>query len=149
MKNLIERLKKMFNRSFSEDEGTLADEIKAMLNEKDTTITEKETRIKELEPLAADGKAYRDDLITKYVSLKAKLGEVTEVPEAQEKVKKVAGNYPMDFLKSEVEVLQERVDEKFPTEAQTKGDERQDKSADGGEKDYTKDNPLTPKKEGK
>jgi hypothetical protein len=147
MKELMDRLKKMFNRTFSED--GVADEIKAMLDEKDATIAEKEKRIKELSPLAEDGKKWRDDLIKRYIASKAKLGEVGETPEAQEGLKKVAGAYPIEFLISECKHLEVRVAEKFPDTAQTKGDERKDKTADGGEKDYSKDNPLTPKKEDK
>ena len=151
MKDFVERLKKMFSRSFSEDEAALADEIKAMIDEKDGVIVEKDKKIVELSPLAADGKAFRDDLTGKYVAAKAKLGEVAETPEAQEKVKTVAAGYPMDFLKSEVDAIQKRVEEKFPADPQTKGDMRRDKSEDGGEKDWKKKNPLVPEegKEGK
>ena len=147
MKDLIERLKKMFNRTFSED--GVADEIKAMLNEKDVTISEKEKRITELTPVAEDGKKWREDLLKRFTAAKAKLKEVDETPEAQEGLKKVAQTYPIDFLVSEVKHLDARVAEKFPAEPQTKGDDRKDKTADGGEKDYSKDNPLTPRKEGK
>jgi len=145
MKDLLEKLAKKFSKTFTED--NIVDEIQAMLAEKDKTISEKDARINELSPLAEDGKTWRDGLIADYVKLKAKLGEVAETPEGQEPLKKVAQGYPIDFLKTEVAHLQKRVDEKFPAEAQTKGDERRDKTADGGgEKDYTKDNPLTPEK---
>jgi hypothetical protein len=153
MKELITRLKMLFpGKTFSEE--NLHAEIKALLDEKDVTITgkdtaiaEKDKRIAELTPLAADGKAYRDDLISKYVAAKAKLGEVVETPEAQDKVKAVAAAYPIDFLKSEVDALQKRVDEKFPAEPQLPGDARTDKSGDG--KDWKKNNPLVPKDETK
>lgn len=141
MNTLIEKLKMLFpKRNFSED--NIADEIKAMIDEKDSVIAEKDKRISELSPLANDGKAYRDGLVMQYVTLKAKLGEVGETPEAQDKVKAVASGYPIDFLKSEVDNLQKRVDEKFPAESQTKGDDRQDKTSEGT--DWRKKNPIVP-----
>jgi hypothetical protein len=148
MKTLIEKLKMLFpKRTFSEE--NVADEIKTLIDEKDAAITAKEARITELSPLAADGKAYRDGLVTQYVSQKAKLGEVAETPEAQEKVKTVAAVYPIDFLKSEVEALERRVAEKFPNKPQTKGDDRTDKSEDSGEVDWKKKNPIVPDDEDK
>jgi hypothetical protein len=148
MKTLIEKLKMLFpKRQFSEE--NVADEIKTLIDEKDADITAKEARIVELSPLAADGKAYRDGLVTQYVAQKAKLGEVAETPEAQEKVKAVAAAYPIDFLKSEVEALEKRVAEKFPDKPQTKGDKRQDKSGDGESADWKKKNPIVPDDETK
>jgi hypothetical protein len=151
-------LLKVFPGKVFTTEDNLADEMKAALDSHTQAVAADEVakavkplndRISELAPLAADGKVYRDDLVGKYVANKAKLGEVDETPEAQDKVKAVAGAYPIDFLKSEVDVLQKRVDEKFPAGPQTRGDDRTDKSKDiSGEKDWRKNNPLTPKKEG-
>jgi len=152
---LFKLLQRLFpGKSFTED--GLSDELKDALDAHAQAVAAEKTaeavkplneKIAELSPLAADGKAYRDGLVAQYVTLKAKMGEVAETPEAQDKVKTVAATYPVDFLKSEVDALQKRVDEKFPAESQTKGDDRQDKSDDGA-KDWRKDNPLTPKKEG-
>lgn len=157
MEKLLKILQRLFpGKSFTED--GLGDELKAALDAHAQAVAVEETakavkplneKIAELAPLAADGKTYRDGLVTQYVTLKAKIGEVAETPEAQEVVKKVAAAYPIDFLKAEVDVLQKRVDEKFPAEPQTQGDDKKDKSKEGtGEKDWTKDNPLTPEKEG-
>jgi len=156
MEKFLKILQRLFpGKNFTED--GLNDELKSALEAHAQTVATDEVakatkplneKIAELTPLAADGKAYRDGLGTQYVTLKAKLGEVGETPEAQDKVKAVAATYPIDFLKTEVDALQKRVDEKFPDESQTKGDDRRDKSGDGGEKDWKKENPLVPK-EGK
>lgn len=154
MEKFLKILARIFpGKSFSED--GLGDELKTALDdhvkaEVDKATGEKDKRIAELSSQAADGKAYRDELVTQYVTLKAKLGEVGETPEVQVKVKSVANVYPIDFLKSEVDTLQRRVEEKFPAEPQTKGDDRTDKSEDGTkEKDWKKQNPLVPKDETK
>ena len=159
MEKFLKILQRIFPGKVFTTEDNIADELKAALDAHaqgvaDVKVAEAvkplNEKITELTPLAADGKAYRYGLATQYVTLKAKMGEVAETPEAQEKVKTVAGSYPIDFLKSEVDVLQKRVEEKFPTEPQTIGDDRQDKSGDGaGAKDWKKNNPLTPVKEGK
>lgn len=159
MKELVKRLMKTFGKAFSEDEEKLHDEIKAFVDEKDAEIERlntdaaaKATKIEELTPLAADGKAFRNELVTSYVTAKAKLGEVAETPEAQEKVKNVAAFYPIDFLKDEVKALQARVAEKFPDKAQTKGDDIEKGKGGGEEKEGDKwqkaeENPLIPKEE--
>jgi hypothetical protein len=152
MKSLVTKLMKAFNTVFSEDEEKLFDEIKALLDGKDTEITAHKTaitgleaKVTELTPLAADGKAYRDGLIADYVAAKAKLNECPETPEAQGELKKVAAGYPVDFLKSEVTHLQARVAEKFPDKGQLEGDNRRDKSSDGKTKGWQEENPLIPK----
>jgi hypothetical protein len=151
MKNLAMKLMKAFGKVFSEDEEKIFDEIKAVVDEKDTRIaaltqdtTAKDAKITELTPLAADGKAYREELVTQYVTHKAKLGEVGEIPEAQKSVKDVAAAYPVDFLRSEVKLLEARVFEKFPDTGKLKGDNRTDKTRDGKD-GQEKVNPLVPK----
>jgi hypothetical protein len=156
MNEFLKKLTKALGKVFSDDDEKAVGEIKAFIDEKDAEITAQRTKIVDLEtkvadlsPLAADGKAFRDGLVTDYVTAKAKLGEVAETPEAQKVVKDVAATYPIDFLKSEVKSLQDRVAEKFPAEPQTKGDERRDKSEDGKgtqtDEKGIKDNVLVPK----
>ena len=148
MEKFLKMLSTMYGKNFTEENAL--DNIKALLDVKDAKILELqetikivkaledkvklleplEQKVKDLEPLAADGKAYRDSLVSDYVSLRAKLGEVAETPEAQGKVKAVVERYPVDFLKEEVKHLQKRVEEKFPCDPQLKGDDRRDKSGD-------------------
>jgi hypothetical protein len=132
MKEFLKAVGTALGKTFTSQEDVIA-EVESMK----ATISERDTSIKELEPLAAEGKAYREGLGKEYVSLKAKLGEVEETEEAQGKVKEVAAGYPIDFLKSEVESLKARVKEKFPNEPQIDGgdpDGQRDKSAGGAGK---------------
>ncbi len=124
MKELLERLKIFFGRTFSE--ANLFDEIKTALAEKVAEAEQAvkrplEDKIKELMPLAADGRAYRNTLVQDYITLKVKLGEASEKPENQDALKGLVATYPIDFLKAEIVVLQRRVAEKFPAEAQLLG----------------------------
>jgi hypothetical protein len=150
MKGLFKLLSKLFpGKSFTE-EG-IADEIKEAFEEmkqkaaqaltevkealkaKTTELETAQAKVKELQPLADDGKAFRDGLIAEYVANKAKLGEVAETPEAQEALKQVAAGYPIDFLKSEAKHLQSRVEEKFPAKTEMTSDDPDNRSG-GGEK---------------
>ncbi len=145
MQELLERLKIFFGRNFSE--SGLYDEIKVAVDEKVALAVEGakkplQEEIKKLQPLAEDGKAYRASLMNEYVSLKVKLGEVSEKPENQEALKGVIGAYPIDFLKAEIALLKTRVYEKFPAESQLTGG---DIDRATGEK--KKKNPLIPEKE--
>ena len=155
MKNLVMKLMRAFGKAFTEDdEEKLFDEIKALVDEKEQRITALATELEgarqkaaSLEPLAADGKAYRDDLVGQYVTHKAKLGEVAETPEAQKAVREVAAAYPIAFLKDEVKTLEKRVCEKFPDTGKLPGDTRQDKTGDdppSGGKNWQTKNPLVP-----
>jgi hypothetical protein len=127
---IVDEVKEAFEEMKQKAAEALS-QVKEALKTKITELEAAQVKVKELTPLAEDGKAYRDDLLSLYVANKAKLGEVGETPEAQEAVKKVAAGYPVDFLKSEVAHLQTRVEEKFPDGHKLKGDERRDKSTDG------------------
>lgn len=155
MKELMKLLARLFPGKLFTEDG-LTDELKTAVEdhakahaaaEVEKAVKPLNEKIAELTPLAADGKAFRDDLVSKYVANKAKLGEVAETPEAQDKVKAVVAAYPMDFLRAEVDSLEKRVAEKFPAEQQLAGDERRDKSKDTGEGDWKKKNPLVPNEE--
>lgn len=135
LKEFLEKLGAALKKTFTE--SGLFDELMAVVAEKDAAISEKDAKVKELEakltemePLHSEGKAFREGLIGDYVSLKAKLGEVSEKAEEQETLKGVAAAYPLAFLKSEVKALQARVEEKFPA-AQLEGDSRRNKSQTG------------------
>ena len=144
MNELLKKLSAMCGKAVTEE--TASEAVKAVLAGKDTEIetlkTEKsdlETKNTDLKSLAEDGKAYRDELVSTYVTSKAKLGEVKETPEDQEVLKTVVETYPVAFLKSEVAHLEERVAKEFP-EAGLKSGEIDDTRDDGKEKK----NPLVP-----
>ena len=141
MKELLERLKIFFGRTFSETDTF--DELKAAVTEKTNDAVQAATRplhdkIKELTPLAADGRSYRNSLINEYVSLKVKLNEASEKPENQDALKEMVGAYPIDFLKGEIGLLKTRVYEKFPAEAQLASDQMHERGS------KPKKNPLVP-----
>jgi hypothetical protein len=141
MKELLERLKIFFGRTFSETDTF--DELKAAVTEKTAEAVQAATRplndrIKELLPLAADGRTYRNNLVSEYISLKVKLGEASEKPENQDALKEMVAAYPIDFLKSEIGLLKVRVYEKFPSEAQLTGSDNLERT------NKTKKNPLIP-----
>lgn len=137
MKGLIVLLAAMGIKGLvdTSSEDQVAAGVKALLEEKDA-------KIKSLEKDAEDGKTYREDLVTQYVTAKAKLGEVTEKEDDQKQLKAVAAGYPLDFLKGEIKHLQARVEAKFPAEPQTKGSDGEEQR----EKDAS-DNLLIPKAE--
>lgn len=115
-------------------EDQVAAGVKSLIDEKDATI-------KTLEPDAVLGKAYREKTVDSFVAAKQKLGEVADTEEAKKSLKDAAGRFEFTFLEAEVKHLEKRVAEKFPSTGQLDGDDRRDKSADGG----STDNPLIPK----
>ncbi|MDH4164744.1 MAG: hypothetical protein OEW15_18950 [Nitrospirota bacterium] len=157
MKDLLERLKGFFGKTFSEG-AVLFDEIKAATEEKiksavDAATAPLKARIAELEPLvkqvadltplANAGKAYIDDLVGRYVKAKAKLDEKKyETADTQDKLKKLAQGFDLDFLKSEVDDLEKRVAEKFPDKSELGGGgdpgNRDKSSGAGGKKNLLK-----------
>ena len=163
LKKLLKEMSKSFGKHFDED--NVIEEVKGLITEaetkaqgdlaeKDKVIKTLEDEVKELKPLAADGKAYRSELVEDYIKMKASLEDISEKEEDQEEARKVIEGYPINFLKNEREVLQKRMSEKFPDNPQTKGDTGRDKQ---GKPDGTDDkkweksdtNPLIHKAEDK
>lgn len=146
MHEFLKKLSEKLGKTFSEEKA--ADEIVALIGEKEARISELEDEVKALEPLAEDGKAWRKDLVDQYVTLRTKLEEIPPDDESRQKqAKEIAQGFPIDFLKSEVEVLQKRVYEKYPAESQVKGNDPE-KDRDQS-KDWRKNNPLNPNKKRK
>lgn len=136
MKEFLKKLGKKCGKSFSEDDAV--DEIMELIGGKDTEIqdltTERDTlktEVKDLKPLAADGKAYRESLVDRYVAAKAKLGECDETEDAQKGVKDVVTTYPIKHLETEVDLIEKRVAEKFPAEPQTEAGDPDGTRTDG------------------
>lgn len=154
MEKLLKLLSTLCGKVIIDEDGAI-ENVKTMLDEKKSRITvletdvsgrdekiktlekesgEKDAKIKELTPLAADGKAYREELVGKYTSLKTRLEEIpADDKTKQEDAKKIAEGFPVEFLKSEVEALQKRIDEKFPEDSKLKGNDP-DKERKGDEK---------------
>ena len=145
MDKFLKKLGEIFGKTLTED--TYIDEAKALVKEHaDLTakVADLAKQVSDLTPLAADGKAYRESLVTSYVVNKAKIGDIDEKPESSERLKTLCSGWPLDFLKQEITALDRRVAEKFPDNAQTRGDDRRDKTGDGtaGGKG---ENPIIPK----
>jgi hypothetical protein len=112
-------------------------------------VEEKEAKIKELEGKAADGEAYRTDLVADAVKFASLIGEVAD----DEKAKKDEGDFlktlPIARLKMQRDKYEAKAREKFPTHAvfsgkdqtdrETREEQAKGKSEDtSGRKDYTK-----------
>ena len=156
MKDLIKLLAMIFSgKSFTEDNPTvLFNEIKTAMEEKIKEAVEAavkplkekillleplEAKVKELQPLADEGKAFRQKLVEDYATLKTKIGDVDEKPETREKTIKLASGFGIDFLKDEVKTLQTRVEEKFPADPQLASGDLNAQRGPGEKK-----NPLIP-----
>ena len=144
LEELLASLKIYFGRTFSKE--NIFDELKTAHIEKIDEGVKAATKplndeIKRLQPIAADGTAYRNSLMTEYVGLKVKLGEASEKPENQDALKEVVATYPIDFLKAEIGLLKSRVYAKFPSEAQLSAGDFDRTSG------KSKKNPLIPEAE--
>ncbi|MCP4259097.1 MAG: hypothetical protein GY774_16550 [Planctomycetes bacterium] len=153
LKELLEKLSKEFKTHFTEE--NIVDEIKSMVSDAGTKaadeLTKKEGEIKnfkkqitDLTPLAADGKAFREELVSENIRMKAALGDIAEKEEDQKSVKAVVEKHPIDYLKNENKSLQKRMEEKFDDKGNLKGDANRDKS-DGTDKEMT----IVPKEDKK
>jgi len=140
MKGFLEKISKTIGKTLTEENAV--EEIAGVVGSKDSEISELKTKVAELEPLASEGKAYRKELVETYVTLRTKLEELKADDESKQKQsREVAGGFPVEFLKSEVEVLNKRVEEKFPDRGQLKAE---DEKSRGKEADK---NPLIPEVE--
>lgn len=141
MKDFLKRLSGAIGKTLTEENAI--DETTALFTGKDAEISTLKDKISELEPFASDGRIYRKELVESYVTLRTKLEEIKADDESRQKqAREVAGGFPVEFLKSEVEALQARVNEKFPDEGQLKGEDPED-----SRKKEDKKNPLVPSKE--
>lgn len=140
MKILKALLGAALGKSFGEavTDENLVDEVKSALAAKDAQVTTLQAEAKGLKDMADIGKKHIDALAADYARMKALLGECEEAEEAVKTMKGYASTLPPDFLVSEVKALQNRVNEKFPSQGQLEGDLRRDKSGSG-------ENPLIPK----
>lgn len=142
----LQKVSKAFGRAVTEE--TIAEVHTQIISEKDaelgtlntqvgalnTEVSGLKAQVSALQPLAEEGKAFRDDLIKQYHTLKVKVEDVKETLEAKASLEAIAKAYPVEFLRDEIKILNERVAVKFPDRDQLKGDARQDKSGDSGKK---------------
>jgi len=147
MKILVVGVGSLLGKTLATDiaEEALLNEIKTLIAGKDAEILE----LKKLEDLAADGKAYRDDLIADAVKFAVLLGEVKDDEKAKKEEEEFLKTVPIARLKSQRDKYEAAARAKFPTHATFQGkdqknreerqDEGKDKSAEtSGKKDFTR-----------
>ncbi len=139
MKKMLILLGGMLGKSFADDttEEQAIESIKTALGAKDTEITGLKAKVTELEPLANDGKSYRESLVGDYVRMKAALGEADSDASKQDGVKAFAAGMTITMLQSEVKHLQTRMEKAFP-DGQVDGDDPNENRTEKG----ANDNPL-------
>lgn len=145
MKEFLARLGKALGLSKALEEDTALEAVQSALGAKDAEVAE----LKKLEPQAADGKAYRDNLITDAVKFAALIGEIGD--DEKEKAAETAflSTIPISRLKSVRDKYEAKAREKFPTHAVFVGKDQKDreehaKEAEGkaaetkGKKDFSR-----------
>lgn len=128
MKMLVAMLVGLGIKSLTETatEDQIAAGIKALVEEKDA-------KIKGLEPLAADGKAYRDDLIADTVKFAALLEEIGSDEKAKTDEETFLKSVPIARLKSQRDKYETKAREKFPTHTIFTGKDQSDREQRGKE----------------
>jgi hypothetical protein len=143
MKMLVAMLVGLGIKSLTETatEDQIAAGIKALNDEKDA-------KIKALEPLAEEGKAYRKSLVEDAVKFGSLIDEVPVDADAQKKESDFLATLPLDRLKMTRDKFETKAREKFPTHTiftgKDQGD-REDRSKEGeqrsqetkGKKDFS------------
>ncbi len=139
MKEVIEKLKKVFSGKTFTEEGVV-EEIKAMVDEKDD-------KIKELSPLAEEGRAYRKSLVDDTVRYGMMIDEVPSDEAGQKNEAAFYQTLPVERLKTMRDKFEKSAREKFPdkftfagkdtSDRQKQADEARKKAATTGKKDYT------------
>ena len=134
MKILIAGLAALLGKSFGDAtaEQTLLDEIKGALAGKDTKITELENRVKVLEPLAEDGKGYREGLVSDTVKFMVLAGDLKSDADSQKKESDFLATLSLDRLKVMKAKAEGEARAKNPTHADFAGKEtgKQTEAAD-------------------
>lgn len=138
MKEFLKRLSEKIGKAFSEEQAV--EEIASL-------VAQKDAKIRELEPHAADGMAYRKHLVGDLLKYGALIDEMPADAVAQQKEADFISAWPIDRIKSLHDKYESRARAKFPDKFTFKGKDetdRQEKDGNGkknqlvtGKKDYT------------
>lgn len=137
MKEFLKDLAKALGKPFSEEKAI--DEIKSMLDDKDTEI-------KSLKSLAEGGKAYRESLVKDAVKYGVLIGEIDTDADSQKAEEAFLKTVPLDRLKMIKDKYEGSARQKFPAEFQIPSKDEDDKQRKAKEaeqhsgekkKDYT------------
>ena len=106
-------------------------------------VEEKDAKIKELEGKAADGEAYRNDLVTDTVKFAALIGEVDDTEKAKKEEEDFLKTLPIARLKSQRDKYEAKAREKFPTHTVFQGKDQSDRDnrQEEGEKQHQDQKP--------
>lgn len=118
----------------------------ALLNEVKTLVSGKDAKIKELEPLAEEGKAYRADLVADTVKFASLIGEIEDNEKAKKDEEEFLKTVPIARLKAQRDKYESRAREKFPAHAMFTGKDQGDREKQGQEAE-TKSKTVTGKKD--
>lgn len=136
MKILLAGIGVLLGKSFGEGtaEQTVVDEIKTVVAGKDAKITELETKLKALEPLAEDGKGYREQLVNDTLKYMVVSDDIKADEESQKKEKAFLSTLPLDRLKTMKEKAEAAARVKVPDHSEFKGKETPAADANAGKK---------------
>ena len=146
---VLQLLQKALGLNTALTEDNLVDQVQAVIEQKDATITEKDQEIKGLKAAAADGQAYRKSLIDDTIKFGTLIDEVKTDEESQKKETDFLVTLPIERLKSMRDKYEKRARQKCPTDPvftgkdeadrQQQDQQAQHKAAQGktGRKDYT------------
>lgn len=125
MKILFAGLSALLGKSFGDAtaEQTVLDEVKTALSGKDAKITELETEVKALKPLAEDGKGYREGMVSDTVKFLTLAGDVKSDADSQKKEVDFLSTLPLDRLKAMKDKAEGQARIKNPAHADFKGKE--------------------------
>lgn len=142
MKEFLAKLGKALGLSKALEEDGAVDAIKAVIDEKNAKISE-------LEPLAADGKSYRDALVADSVKFATLLGEIGDDEKSKKDEEDFLKTVPIARLKAQRDKYEAKAREKFPTHSIFTGKDATDREERGkegerhsqetkGKKDYSR-----------
>jgi hypothetical protein len=124
MKDFLKKLGTRMVKTLSEDNAV--EEIMAF-------IAEKDAKIKELEPQAADGAAYRKGLVEDAVKFGVMIDEIKSDAESQETERKYYSSMPIDRLKVTKEKFELQARKMFPANFEIPAKDEADRQQKGAE----------------
>lgn len=146
---VLQLLQKALGLKTALTEDNLVDQVEAVIEQKDATISEKDQEIEGLKAAAADGNAYRKALVEDAVKFGALIDEVPADEEGQKTETEFLTSLPIERLKAMRDKYEKRAREKFPTHSVFTGKDESDRQKQdgegkqnaaqnkGGRKDYT------------
>ena len=132
MKVLIAGIGQLTGKTLSE---SITEE--ALLSEVKTALSACEVKIKGLEGQAADGAAYRNDLISDTVKFATLIGEIEDNEKAKKDEEDFLKSVPIARLKAQRDKYETRAREKFPTHSVFTGKTTEDREQRGKEGEET------------